>query len=744
MVTAYAAIPVGPLQVGGIPEIAFTIPDLEGTAKMQIFANSSQTEIGCFQAVMTNGASFSQPQAVAPVLAVFAVTAAVASFLTAAYGVSLAHMRAHYAHSLSVLIVFETFQSIFLTGVLSVEWPSVLIAWWSNFAWAAGMIPTASMVRSINTFTGVGGNGSQVGGAGSAPIDSAGGLAATIYGRDLMPSYLRRRALEEINLTTTTTTDVVRHALTRRTSFNASDPYDYTWGGDPVGPGMPLPGTLFGFPATLAPLGIPAKDAFTIALVWLMALLLLVAACMAALKCLMEALARLKLVRPDRLAYFRAHWLRYTAQAVLRTLFIAFFMVAVLSLYQFTVHGGAGTTAVAAVVFAAFLLGLGGLATYACHTRFRHGRFRLEPDQLTLQRTRILGVVPFVLPARASTLRERNLESRPAFAVALPRLRYAEEDGPAVHNDPAHIRRFGWLSARYRRARWWFFLAYLCYSLVRACFVGGAANAPLAQVYGLFVFDLLALAAVARLRPFEGARNTAMGVWIVGVCRVVTTGLSIAFLPAFALDRIAAAVLGVIIIIMQGAVVVALMILVILGVVSTRWSLSRNREELYNVAHNLAALRVTYFERLEAWAVADVAAAPKPRGPETKPEPEGPTRPYFSVRNVRRAPKIEDEGGGGDAHAHDEGEEVGAARDPVEHTIDAVVLGDEQPPAIPPPPRLLRNRTSRTNSASSRYSVSRPGRASRRTSWSATDIAKWDLERTNIDRSEQAAAAPSP
>ena len=71
---------------------------------------------------MKNGNSFSQPEAVAPVLGAFALAAILASFATAAYGVSLVHMRMHHAHSLSAFVVLETLQSIFFTGALTVNW----------------------------------------------------------------------------------------------------------------------------------------------------------------------------------------------------------------------------------------------------------------------------------------------------------------------------------------------------------------------------------------------------------------------------------------------------------------------------------------------------------------------------------------------------------------------------------------------------------------------------------------------
>ncbi|KAJ9155492.1 TRP-domain-containing protein [Pleurostoma richardsiae] len=702
-VAGWAVFPVGKEQTGDIPAIAFSIPDFEGSVKLQIFANSSRTEIGCFQAVMTNGKSFQHTEAISPVLAVFTVVAILASFATAAYGVSIPHMRTHYAHSISVLLVFETFQSIFFSGALTVSWPSILIAWWSNFAWSAGMIYSSSIVKSVNGFTGVTGNSSQVGGAGSTVINNGGGLASQIYGRSLA-----QRA----------TSELVRRA---GPSYNASDPYDYTWAGVPVSPGMPLPGTWTGFPADLASIGIPAADAFIVGLIWLLVAVGIVAACTLALKLSLEVLAAIKWIQQDRLAYFRSHYIGYTSEAILRTLFVGFFAMVTLSIYQFTIRGAPGATAVAAVVFILFLVGVGGLAAWACHHRLRLGRYAVDPDRIIFHQGKLFNVIPCLVPVRSSTLKEHELPNKPAGSISWFRIHFIDNDPSrtTVHQDQTYVKKFGWLSARYRRTRWWFFSCYLLYQLIRAAFIGGGARSPLAQVYGLFVFDILAFVALVKLNPFEGQRNTALGVWMLSISKVVTTGLSIAFLPAFNLGRIPATVLGVIIIVVQGFLVIALLILIALGAISSYMSLTRNREEFHPEA--LEGIRLQYFEKLEARAP-DVPLPPKEKvdkkgkgkGKEvdTEPEKEVLKEPYFSVTSVRRAPKIEDED-------------------------DDVVADMEAPNAsvIFDPNRVV-NRSSRTNSMSSRYSTHSLPRVARvhRTSWSSHDFAQWDsLQRDRPD-----------
>lgn len=151
-----------------IPSLAFTIPDFEGFIRLQIFGNSTQSELGCFQASLTNGNTMAHPQFTSPILAFFVMTAMLSSFATAACGTSIPAMRTNYAHSLSVLVLFETFQSFFFFGALQLDFPSVLPAWWSNFAWSAGQIHSNTIVHTVEMSSEVHGNTSQVGAARSA------------------------------------------------------------------------------------------------------------------------------------------------------------------------------------------------------------------------------------------------------------------------------------------------------------------------------------------------------------------------------------------------------------------------------------------------------------------------------------------------------------------------------------------------------------------------------------------------
>ncbi|KAK3062332.1 hypothetical protein LTS18_004343, partial [Coniosporium uncinatum] len=284
-IEANGIIPINQNDVAGIPDIALAIPDFEGQAILRIFSNATQQEVACFSAVITNGYSFSHPEAVGSVLGIFAFIAMIASFAPAIFGDDIPAMRKHYAHSLSVLVVFAVYQHIFFTGALSMNWPSVLPAFWSNFAWAGGMIYTTSMQNSISSFVGTHlGNTSMVGaaGVGQSATDLGGGYdISSIYKRFEDSELYRDFASKELE-----------ESLTKRALANASE--GFTWYGTPVRPGLPLPGNFSGFAGTLAPENIPASNAFLTGFLWLIILLVLVAASVVALKWALEGLIRIK------------------------------------------------------------------------------------------------------------------------------------------------------------------------------------------------------------------------------------------------------------------------------------------------------------------------------------------------------------------------------------------------------------------------------------------------------------------
>jgi hypothetical protein len=425
-------------------------------------------------------------------------------------------------------------------------------------------------------------------------------------------------------------------------AFNSSFFRDYVWSGSPVAPGLPLPGTWSGFPGTLSAVNVPIADAFIVGLIWLLVAIGLVVFAITGLKVLLEGLVSAKKIKQDRLFYFRSHWMGYLGHALQRTLVIAFFTIMTLSMLQFTIRSAVGPVAVAAVAFTLLLIGIIVLVASGCRTATRGGKLGVSSDRVICYQGEMVGKIPGLVLIWESTAKRHGVEVRPVFSIPLFRVCHTENDPdqPTVHQDKSFLCKFGWLTARYRRTRWWFLAYHVGYLFCRAAILGGGWQSPHAQIYGVLVVDILNFVVAASLAPFEGTRNTVMGVWILSICKIITTGISTAFLPESNTSRSEAAALGIAIIVIQALTVAALLILVILSAISSFLSLMRNREAMD--PDWLEPVRVRYFTEMETKArdtLFDYDTEPPSQAPAQAPAP---TR-GFSVISIQRRPKIEDE-----------------------------------------------------------------------------------------------------
>jgi hypothetical protein len=633
-IQANGIIPVAQSDVAAIPPIALGIPDFEGEAILRIFANSTQAEIGCYSAVITNGATFSQPASVGTVLGIFALVALLASFATAIYGDSVLVMRRHYAHSLSVLVVFSVFQHVFFTGALSVNWPSVLVAWWSNFAWSGGMIYSSSMQNSINKLIGNNiGDTSHVGAAGSGTNqDNVGGGfdISSIYRRGLS---LRRdlawdiyNSDRSIKINGDLISRTMEHQLSKRDLANSST--GFVWYGQPVQAGFPLPGNYSGFAGTLAQENIRVSNAFVTGFLWLLILLVLLVAAVVVFKWTLEAFIAIKLMNSERLVFFRKHWMGYTALVALRTLFISFFMMMLLTMFQFSYQSSGGVKAVAAIVFIIFFVGIPACVIYAIYA----GLASQGPTRKSEAPEQVDG------KQSPNFLAKLGIKKLPTSDLWRRRPSHLNEDHASIHDDEEYVMKFGWLAARFRRTRWWFFAVWTLYEFIRACFYAGASDQPMTQVFGLLVVEFFFFAFILWARPFEGQRLNLLVVYLLGFSKVATVGLSSAFNVAFNLQRITTTVIGIVIIVIQGVLVIVTMIAILVGAFSSWMSITRNHEDFR--PRKMAGVREKYFKHLDRVA-ADVPRPPKPEPVEVVAEEA--KGPYFYVSSVRRMAKIEDE-----------------------------------------------------------------------------------------------------
>lgn len=129
-----------------IPSIAFSIPDLDGQAKLTL--TSDGKDVACVESTLTNGKS-------ASVKGVAWASAGIAAGALALSGLSAlgsAGSTGAPASSPTAGDVVGWFGSLAMNGMLSVNHPSVYKSFTKNFAWSTGLIPWSSMQNSIDSF----------------------------------------------------------------------------------------------------------------------------------------------------------------------------------------------------------------------------------------------------------------------------------------------------------------------------------------------------------------------------------------------------------------------------------------------------------------------------------------------------------------------------------------------------------------------------------------------------------------
>lgn len=159
-VTQLCPVPVGRFAATGsqeiperyvamIPAIAFAIPDLDGTAKLELIALDGGGQLACIESAVNNGKTTAVP-------AVSYISAGVASVALVLSGVSAGFAAVSgvgaVAPSPTFGEVLGWFQSMAMNGMLSVSYPPVYRSFTRNFAFSGGLFYWESMQVSIDDF----------------------------------------------------------------------------------------------------------------------------------------------------------------------------------------------------------------------------------------------------------------------------------------------------------------------------------------------------------------------------------------------------------------------------------------------------------------------------------------------------------------------------------------------------------------------------------------------------------------
>jgi len=134
--------------ISSIPSIAFTVPDLDSQATLQLSAVDGGQQLACITSTVGNGKTLAVP-------GVSYVAAGMAAAALAVSGLSALASAGHAGGATSSPTFGEVigwFQAMSINGMMSVKYPSVYQSWSKNFAFSTGLIYWEDMQLTIDNF----------------------------------------------------------------------------------------------------------------------------------------------------------------------------------------------------------------------------------------------------------------------------------------------------------------------------------------------------------------------------------------------------------------------------------------------------------------------------------------------------------------------------------------------------------------------------------------------------------------
>lgn len=485
-----------------IPAIAFTIPDLDGIARLELKAKdgnngTSGAPLACLQSSVRNGKTAEQP-AVTWVTAGIAGAAAVLgsiSVISTAAGLGGASGGGSSGPSPNVVDVVMWFQFISTNGMLSVNYPPVYRAFTKNFAWSTGLIPWTDMQHSIDSFR------AKTGGNTTRSSYDVLKNTTLVYTSDTSGSNFRKRSLDLFGRL------VKRVDL--QTSINGTTLGNSTAANDQNE--SSLMKQVHGIEAYVETLSIPNTNTFLTVLLVFLIVLAAVAVLILLFKVILELYALCgKLNKP--LASFRKRYWQFLIGTMVRIILLMYGIWVIYCLYQFKQGDSWGANILAGVALAIFT-----------------------------------GVLIFFV-VRITKLARKAKKAEAA-------------GGEALLEDKKNLRKYGLFYDQYKSTFWWMFIPFIVYLFAKGAIISLGSGNGLIQSSGQLACELILFGFLVIGRPFNSKAGNVINIFIA-VVRVISVACVLIFTEKLRISQTTTTVTGVVLIVVQSVLTGALAILI--------------------------------------------------------------------------------------------------------------------------------------------------------------------------------------
>ncbi|KAF3903575.1 hypothetical protein AA313_de0202834 [Arthrobotrys entomopaga] len=496
--SAAGDLPIPPEFADQIPSIAFTVPDLDGIARLELKSKNGTdgggSTLACLQSSVRNGKTAAQP-------AVTWVTAGIAgasvvlgsvSLIGSAAGLGGGSGGGSSGPTPNFVDIVMWFQFVSTNGMLSVNYPPVYRAFTKNFGWSTGLISWSDMQHAIDNFRGkTGGNTT------SSSYDLLKNTTLVFTSDGSNPSITKRAVNLWERLLRRDDLQLGVNGTTIGSSSAAN-----------TGSETALMQQVHGIEAFVESLSIPNTNTFLTVLLVFLIVLAGSAVLILLFKVILELYALCgKLNKP--LASFRKRYWGFLLGTMVRIILLVYGIWVIYCLYQFKQGDSWAANLLAGITLAIFT-----------------------------------GVLVFF-----------------AWKISLLARKAKKLDKEGLLGDKKNLRKYGLFYDQYKATFWWMFIPFLIYLFAKGAIIALGSGHGLIQSSGQLACELILFAFLVIGRPFNSKAGNVINIFIA-VVRVVSVACVLIFTEQLNISQTTTTVTGVVLIVVQSVLTGLLAILI--------------------------------------------------------------------------------------------------------------------------------------------------------------------------------------
>ncbi|CUS20845.1 LAQU0S01e15918g1_1 [Lachancea quebecensis] len=486
--------------VKDIPNVAYTVPDLDAQVRVVVYSTSDTdhgTPLACVVAPLGNGKTVQTKYAAWPIAAISGLGVLTSGFVSViGHSTTAAHIA---SNSISLFIYFQNLAITSMMGVSRV--PPIAAAWSQNFQWSMGIINVKFMQDIFNWYI------KATGGEPTVVVANKGVLSVAVQKKRIKRALVEgaKHLYRRLTISTTDSMDLDSF-LSEQGLYTSNERNSTNYATKTL--------VLHGIQRVAYKAGIELSNFFLTGVVFTFFFVFIVVIALMFFKAIVEILTRTRVMaESSKFFEYRKSWGNIIKGTLFRLSIIAFPQLSILCIWELTQRDSAATMVDAVVIL------------------------------ITISAVLLYGVIKVVLRGRESA----RLYKTPAYML---------------YGDSNFLNRYGFLYVQFKADLYWWLMPLLGYSFLRSLFVAVLQNNGKAQAMVVFVIELVYFVAICWKRPYLDKRTNAFNI-VIHLVNFFNALFFVFFSGLFKQPQIVSSVMAVVLFVMNAVFALFLLIFTI-------------------------------------------------------------------------------------------------------------------------------------------------------------------------------------